>query len=95
MRERCYKQAEWHGWNDHPEHGVQNAKRNARNDQITGRGTQTREAGTDVSWPWRNGASVQQADRLIETKGKGTTTLATMMAECGSLAQPGSGTTEL
>ncbi|KAF2027429.1 hypothetical protein EK21DRAFT_39358, partial [Setomelanomma holmii] len=38
--------------------GMQNAKRNAWNDQITGQGEQTREAGTDVSW--RNGASVQQ-----------------------------------
>ncbi|KAF1921384.1 hypothetical protein BDU57DRAFT_436414 [Ampelomyces quisqualis] len=37
--------------------GMQNAKRKARNGRISGRGGQTKEAGTDVSW--RNAASVQ------------------------------------
>jgi hypothetical protein len=52
------RQAEWHGWNDDPKHGMQTTKSNARNDQITGQGRHSTRAGTDVSW--RNGATVQR-----------------------------------
>ncbi|EAT82433.1 hypothetical protein SNOG_10098 [Parastagonospora nodorum SN15] len=45
--------------------GMQNASRKTRNGRITGRGEQTREAGTDVSWRKRNGVSVQQIMRSL------------------------------
>ena len=48
---------------------MQNARKTARNDQITGRGEETREAGTDVSW--RNGASVQQRQSGSSTSRQG------------------------
>jgi hypothetical protein len=60
---------------------MQNAKRNARNGRITGRGEQTREAGTDVSW--RNGACVQTRPAHRDSTSKGTTQRAAMMAEAG------------
>lgn len=71
VRERCDKQAEWHGWNDRRVHWTGNRPkdrgRRGRTNQEWGKGRRGRRV-ANVSW--RNGASVQQSvadGRVVET----------------------------
>jgi hypothetical protein len=70
---------------------VQNVKKNARNDQITGQGSRLGRR-TDVSWrnaqlDIRAGAARRRPAHR-DKQARETTTPATMMAECGSATRP-------